>query len=153
MNKIKEFFKSIYRKLVEIDGSPQRVALGFGMGVFLGIFPGTGPVAALALAVLFRLNKAAALLGSVITNTWISIIAFAFSIKVGAWIFGLQWEDIQGKFNALMKNFSWNTLGDPAVLEILKPIAVGFVVVGIIFGIIGYFCALLLLKLRKKAPG
>lgn len=50
---IRESFRSIYLKLFQINDTPQRIALGVGLGVFTGIIPGAGPIAALFLAMLF----------------------------------------------------------------------------------------------------
>ena len=43
INKKKAFFHVLYEKLVKIDDTPQRVALGFGVGIFIGNLPGVGP--------------------------------------------------------------------------------------------------------------
>ena len=37
-------------KLLGINDSPHRIALGIGLGLFLGVLPGTGVIAALAVA-------------------------------------------------------------------------------------------------------
>jgi len=69
MNKFRGFFQLLYLKLIKINDTPQKIAFGFGLGVFSGIFPGTGPLAALFLALILRANRASALLGSLLTNT------------------------------------------------------------------------------------
>jgi uncharacterized protein (DUF2062 family) len=93
-HKISHFFRLLYIKLFKINDSPQRIALGLGLGVFLGIIPGTGPLAALFLALLFRVNRASALLGSLLTNTWLSIVTFLLAIKVGSFIMRLNWQSV-----------------------------------------------------------
>ncbi|MDD5669514.1 MAG: DUF2062 domain-containing protein, partial [Candidatus Omnitrophica bacterium] len=70
-NKLARFFKFIYLKIFRINDTPRKIAFGFGLGVFLGILPGTGPVASVIVAAFLHANKAAALLGSLITNTWL----------------------------------------------------------------------------------
>jgi len=79
--KIVRFLKIIYRKLVIINDTPQKIAQGFGLGVFLGVLPFFGPIAALVLSSLFRMNKAAAILASLLTNSWISVVTFLLSVK------------------------------------------------------------------------
>jgi uncharacterized protein (DUF2062 family) len=37
-NRLQRFFKFLYLKLFRINDSPQRIALGFGAGAFMGIF-------------------------------------------------------------------------------------------------------------------
>ena len=65
----------LFDKLFKINDTPQKIALGFGLGVFAGIFPGTGPVAAILLAYVFRANRASALFGSLFTNTWLNSVS------------------------------------------------------------------------------
>ena len=66
----------IFDKLFKINDSAEKIALGVGLEVFSGLMPGTGPTAALFLAFIFRANRAAALLGSMLTNTWLSVVTF-----------------------------------------------------------------------------
>ncbi|MCX5710510.1 MAG: DUF2062 domain-containing protein [Candidatus Omnitrophica bacterium] len=132
MKKIKAFFKSLYLKLFKIDDSPQKVALGFGLGVFLGIFPGTGPIAALFLSLLLRVNRPASLIGCLLTNTWISFVAFILAIKCGALLFGMHWQDIRN-----------------APIKFIFPVAMGYVLIGLVFGFIAYLATLFLIKYFK----
>ena len=151
--KIKAFFSGLYAQLVKMDDSPRRIALGFGVGVFLGILPGTGPIAALALAFVFKINKAAALLGSVLTNTWLSVVTFVLSIKIGSAILGVQWAQVQHQARALMDHFSWQALFDVSLLNILKPLLIGYAVVGFVCGCAAYALVLVLLKKHRGHAG
>jgi len=92
--RISRFFKAVYLRLFRINDTPQKIALGLGLGVFMGVLPGTGPVAALALAFLLKVNRASALLGSVLTNTWLSIPVFLLSLRVGASFAGINYQDL-----------------------------------------------------------
>ena len=144
--KIKIFFIGLYTQLVKMDDSPQRIALGFGVGIFLGILPGTGPIAALALAFIFRINKAAALLGSVLTNTWLSVATFVLAIRIGAGLLGLHWAAVQLQAQDLVNHFSWKALCDASVGNILKPLLLGYAVVGLMCGVMAYLAALFILR-------
>ena len=146
MTKILDACSSIFK----IDDSPQRIALGFGIGVFLGILPGTGPFAALALAFIFRINKAAALLGSVLTNTWLSVVTFVLALKIGAMITGVHWADIQAQAHGLMDHFSWKTLFDASLAGILKPLLIGYAVVGFLCGVLAYLAILIFLVFFRR---
>lgn len=79
-------FKYLYLKLFRTNDTPQRIAFGLGIGVFLGIMPGAGPLAALIAATFLRANRAAAIAGAFLTNTWTSFLIFILSVKVGAGI-------------------------------------------------------------------
>jgi len=83
------FFKVLYLKLFRIDDSPHKIALGFGLGVFLGVMPGMGLIAALAIAIIIKVNRIAALLGSILTNTWLSIPVFFLAVRTGSAVTGV----------------------------------------------------------------
>ena len=101
MKKNLSLFNLFYERLFKINDSPQKIALGLGLGVFAGILPGTGPLAALFLAFIFRANRASALLGSLATNTWISFVTFVLAIKIGSAILEVSWLDVQAGWKKL----------------------------------------------------
>ena len=37
-------WKQFYQRFTNINDSPQRIAAGFGVGIFFGILPGAGPL-------------------------------------------------------------------------------------------------------------
>jgi len=129
---IRRFFKFIYLKLFRIHDTPQRIALGLGLGVFLGILPGTGPIAALFLALLLRLNRAASLLGSLLTNTWLSLATFLLSIQVGSGIMGTDWHEAQKNWIYLLKNFRFRDLWQLATLKIICPVIIGYFIIAFV---------------------
>ncbi len=101
-HKIKEWIKSHYRNILGINDSPHRTALGLGLGVFLGNFPSMGPLAAVTAAFLFKANRAAALIGSLLTNTWMSLVTLGFSVQLGSLLRGsnqteihMQWQQFK----------------------------------------------------------
>lgn len=142
MEKAARFFRTIYLKLFRINDSPQRIAIGLGLGVFSGVLPGTGPVVALFLAFIFRTNRAAALLGSILTNTWLSIPVFLVAIKAGAMLTGLKYQDVRGQWDLFMKDFHWDQLLSLSACKIIGPILVGYLAVSLCMGILSYLMAL-----------
>ncbi len=149
-NKFLRSIKFIYHKIFRINDSPQRIALGFGLGVFLGILPGTGPLASLVLATLFCVNRASALLGSVLTNTWLSFITFLASIKIGSFFLGLEWQRVKTGWEGLITNFSWRSLLDISSFQIILPVALGYLVIGLISGALAYLIVIIILIFRKR---
>lgn len=149
MNKIKSFFQNIYKQILGMDDSPHHVALGFGVGVFLGILPFTGVVAAVALAVIFKFNRAAALLGSVITNTWLSVVTFFIAGRIGCVILGYDWESIVSQAKHVIFHFTWDGLFKTATLEILAPLFLGYLIIGALCGLLSYWIILTVLKKRE----
>ena len=149
--KIFDFFRSIYRKIVLIDDTPQKVSLGFGLGVFLGIFPGAGPIAAFFLAAIFKINKASALIGCLLTNTWISVVTFLLSVKAGAAIMHLEWQDLYQQYQLAFKDFRLPDLFKFSVLKIIMPLALGYIIIGLLCGLSAYLIIITALKLTKTA--
>ena len=150
-SKFANFFVSIYEKLFKIDDTPQRIALGFGLGVFLGIFPGTGPVAAIFLAVLFRLNRAAALIGSLLMNTWSSIIVLFLAFQLGSLVMRVRWQNISGDWSSFQKAFRWMDLFKFSTLKVALPVIIGYIIIGLVFGFFAYLITLIVIKKIKKA--
>jgi uncharacterized protein len=136
--KVSKFFKLIYLKLLRINDSPQKIALGFGLGVFVGVMPGTGPIAALVCAFIFRANRASALLGSLITNTWLSLIFLLLSIKTGSFLLRLNPEVVAGDWQTFIKHFSWAQLFQASARSIVIPIAIGYFFISLYAGILAY---------------
>ncbi len=145
-NKISAFFKSIYTKLFEINDTPQKIALGLGLGVFLGIIPGTGPIAALFMAWILRLNQASALLGSLLTNTWLSIVTLLISIKVGSMLMGLNWQKVQQDWFLFLNQSNWLNLFKISVIKIIFPVLVGYFIVAICLGFVVYLITVVILS-------
>ena len=149
-NRLARFFKFLYLKLFRINDSPQKIALGFGLGIFLGILPGTGPIASLAAAFVLRVNRASALLGSLLTNTWLSFVTFALAVKIGSAVLGVSWQETSGQINRLIKHFHWKDLFNVSILKIALPLIIGYLIISFCLGLIAYLVALLILKLKKN---
>ncbi len=151
--KIKEFLKHAYEKIVLINDTPHRIAGGVALGVFLGILPGAGPLASLVLAYIFQVNRAAALAGSLLTNSWFSVVTFVLAVKIGAWLTGSSWKQIYNDCKNLFDNLHWDRIFDGSTWPILKPLLFGYAAIGIIAGAVVYVCSRAILsqyRLRKK---
>ncbi|MDD3906094.1 MAG: DUF2062 domain-containing protein [Candidatus Omnitrophica bacterium] len=144
------FFRLIYEKLVKIDDTPQKIASGFGIGVFAGVLPMAGPIAAVFLAVLFKVNRAAALLAALITNTWISFVIFLFSVKIGAFIFGVDGSAIQLQWAELLKDFHLSGLFKLSAMRIALPVITGYLVMALFSAGTAYVMILTVMKFIKN---
>jgi len=149
MKKIKRFFNLLYIKLFKINDSPQKIALGLGLGVFSGILPGTGPLAALFLAFCLRANRASALIGSLLTNTWLSFATFLLAIKLGSGLFGISWQQLYLDWVYFLKGFNWSVLFKLSILKIILPVLVGYLLIAFCLGLIVYLTTLLALVVLK----
>jgi len=143
---LKKIINFIYIKLFKINDSAPKIALGVGLGVFAGLLPGTGPAAAVFLALIFKANRAAALLGSLLTNTWLSVVTFILAIKVGSVILKLDWQQLQQKAQVLINDFSWAKFFKLSFLDVFLPVITGYIVIGFILGLVSYLITLLIIK-------
>ena len=86
--------KDLVRKLLHIEDTPERTALAFSIGIFLGFSPflGLHTLVGLAVAFLFGLNRVAILLG-VWTNTpWWIVPFYMIATWVGMGVTGFRME-------------------------------------------------------------
>ncbi|HBU70058.1 MAG TPA: hypothetical protein DEE98_06690 [Elusimicrobia bacterium] len=87
---LKEKIKNYWHKLLHSNDSPHKVALGFSVGAFLGVFPtfGAGTVLAVALCAVFRLNYVSAIAGSfIVMNPLTTPFFWGLSALAGGLIF------------------------------------------------------------------
>jgi uncharacterized protein (DUF2062 family) len=129
-----------YWRLVRLRGQPEALARGIACGVFAGLFPffGSQTLLAVLLAFLFRGNKILALVGPWISNPLTSVPIYAFNFYVGKWLLNdhtptdINWH-------------SWEDIKELGI-EIIWPLFVGCVVVGLVCAIISYFLGLWLIR-------
>ncbi|MDD5614339.1 MAG: DUF2062 domain-containing protein [Candidatus Omnitrophica bacterium] len=159
--KIQLIWHLIYNKLFRTNDSPQKIAIGVGLGIFSGIIPGTGPIFSLFLAFIFRVNRAAAVLGSLLTNTWLSFLTFFLAIKIGSAILRLSWQTVYSELKGLTGNFSFIDILRSSTQHILLPLFLGYCIIALFLGIIGYLGSLTIIysvrsnqqtKKEKKCP-
>jgi len=136
----------LFTKLFKINDSAQKIALGVGLGVFSGLIPGTGPAAALFFAFVFRANRAAALLGSILTNTWLSVITFILAIKLGSITLNMHWQEVHQKAQGLIRDFHWASLFKLSFLDVLLPVIVGYLIIGLFLGVFSYLVVLIIIR-------
>jgi uncharacterized protein len=142
------------RVLLQMDDSPHHIALAFGIGVWLAFFPILGIHTGLALliAYLFRLNRAALLVGVYISNPWTVAPLYMAGTVVGCEIFGVS--------SAELTHIDWSLHGRAfyrALIETLRPYVWPFVVgntlLGVLGGIAGYVVLREVLERRRgQAP-
>jgi hypothetical protein len=158
-------------KLMHINDSPHRIAMGVAIGLFIAWTPTVGfhIVLALALALLLRANKIAALV-SIWINNPITMIPMFYSGyvlgKVSSNVFTgtgeltrAQMFDLFHQFDALGSVFTnfhrpefWRAILD-MLLKVGLDLWIGCVIIGIVSAVIGYFGAYgLILWHRRRNP-
>ncbi len=150
-NNILRLLKLIYLKLFRINDSPQKIALGLAVGVFLGILPGTGPIAALCAAFILRINRASALIGSLLVNTWTNILTFLLAIKIGSAIMKLDWQKVYKESLSIFNNFRFVNLFKLPILKIIYPALIGYLIIGVIAALFVYLISLVILSRARRA--
>ena len=127
---IPRWLRYVYLKVVRIDDSPEKVARGFAFGVIIGIFPtfGLGLIIAAFAAGPLRINKAAAIIGTLIMNPWTSPFFWALSFLSGSLMMGYGLADTLGLYDRIKAEpGSWKPLlGD----RLLVPYIIGNIVLG-----------------------
>lgn len=148
---MKQKFKELRDKLLGINDSPHRIALGIGLGLFLGVFPGTGAIASIVGAFILRANKTAALAAALLVNTWINVVTFPLAVAIGAFILRIDPKIIVEDWSKLTGNFTWNALWELLLRNTILVLLAGYTLMGLALGLAGYFLTYALIrKIRKK---
>lgn len=95
------------RKVLSLRASPHQIALGFAIGVFIGIFPtfGLGGVFIIALATFWKFNVPAAIAGTLMGNPLFAPLWIALSCL----LMGISPSEIKlpkEPFHEILKHYS-----------------------------------------------
>ena len=84
--------KDLIKKLLHIEDTPERTALAYSIGIFLGFSPFLGfhTLMGLAIAFLFNLNRVAILLGVWSNTPWWIVPYYTIATWVGMWVTGFR---------------------------------------------------------------
>ena len=155
-------WRDLARWLIRLRGSPEAIALGVAIGVFVAFTPTIGfqTVIALILATFLNANRPAAVVLVWITNPLTIFPCFALTYWVGSLIWpGASSANvsqvIRGAMAAIAKHDFWEMYDQFAVFvgigrDILIPLLVGGVMVGIAFGGVGYFLTLRSIRAYRR---
>lgn len=95
-------FRGLFKKLLQIEDTPERTALAFSIGIFLGFSPflGLHTLTGLAIAFLFRLNRVAVLLGVWSNTPWWLVPYYTLATWVGMQVFQfrIDWATLERMF-------------------------------------------------------
>jgi uncharacterized protein (DUF2062 family) len=147
----KKIISFLFVKLFKINDSAQKIALGVGLGVFSGLIPGSGPAAALFLAFVFRANRAAALLGSILTNTWLSVVTFILAIRIGSILLNRHGQEVYQKAQGLIHDFHWVSFFKLSFLDVALPVIIGYFILGLFLGLISYLVVFLIIRRSSRS--
>jgi len=126
----------IYRRFLKIRGNPHEIALGFALGLFVGMTPFMGfqtPIA-IFFAALFQWNKISSAVGVWISNPVTAPVIYGITYFVGAKITGLS---ISENFNCIREITVLGLL--KSTPEMLIAMVIGGIITGIPIAVTGYF--------------
>ena len=131
--------KKAYERFLKIRGHPREIALGFALGLLVGMTPfmGLHTVVAVAVAALLKWNKISAAISVWITNAVTAPIIYSVSYLVGAWLMGIE-KAFQLKDIKSISAIHELILKTP---EIVWAMMVGGMVIGLPLAVTGYYVA------------
>jgi uncharacterized protein (DUF2062 family) len=145
-------FKKFISRFFLIDDTPQKVAGGAALGMFMGIFPGEGVLSTLFFATIFRLNRLAATAGVLAFNMWTTLLLLTPSAVIGGFLFRKNYGNLVNEFNQV---YHLGTVREIILFSLsffsksALPILSGFLITAGIVSIGFYFLLLFILK-RKR---
>jgi uncharacterized protein len=129
--------KKVYTRFLKIRGEPKEIALGFSVGILVGMTPAMGfhTVIAVFFATLFKLNKVSAAMAVWITNPFTAPFIYSMNYLVGAKAMGLT------RAYRLSDELSSSTFIEmiKKTPEIFKAMTIGGLIIGIPLSLIGYY--------------
>jgi uncharacterized protein len=140
--------------VLRLDDAPWRVALALAIGVFISCTPfyGLQTVLSLAVATIFRLNRAVTVTGTWLNLPWFAPILYGFALRIGAFVLpDLHGADL-GEMTELLQMAATLSVSD--MLDLLGSLSlallIGTAAVGTVAGAVTYVAAILLLRRRQR---
>ena len=135
------FFRLIRRKMVRDPLPPEDVAAGWALGMFVGCSVpfGLQLIVSVPLAMMMRVSKVGATLGTFITNPLTIWIIYPAQTMAMGWLLGrdFSWDYILKAMRGVAKNSDWKTLlslsGDVVVCFLLGGLALAIILTPITY--------------------
>ena len=151
MGKLRKKLKRVYIRIVAAKGSPQQVAAGLALGVFLGMAVpwGLQIAAAVVAATILNVARVPAVIGVNVTNLLTIGFLYPLAWRIGNWVLkpftgGSQPID-WGKMEHTLRTFLGLAGG------VLLRMTIGGILMGVVFAVITYFLTLWgLVRFREK---
>jgi len=138
---IKDFIK----RLLHVDDTPERTALAYSIGIFLGFSPllGLHTLVGLTIAFLFGLNRPAILLGVWTNSPWWLVPFYMVATWIGMWVTGfwIDWATLKQIFQSgvdqgfMNLNF-WNCVASQR--GFFLSFGIGSIILCTLLGLIAY---------------
>lgn len=144
-------FRRTLQVLLHVEDTPHRIALAFGIGVWVAFCPllGAHTLMALGIAFAFRLSRVAILLGAYINNPWTLAPLYLAGTVVGCVLLGVSTEGLAA--------VDWGKEGTEFYAHLLAslrpylwPFLLGNTVLGVAGGFLGYSLLRRVLERRRR---
>ena len=155
MSRIRRAFVARLGAVLRLDDPPWRVALALAVGVFISCTPfyGLQTLLSLAVATIFRLNRAVTVTGAWLNLPWFAPIVYGFALRIGALVLpdlhGADVAEIAGLLQAAP------ALSMADMLDLFRSVSlallIGTAAVGIVAGAFTYIAAFVLLRRRRHS--
>ncbi|MDM8550579.1 DUF2062 domain-containing protein [Desulfobacterales bacterium HSG2] len=136
-DKLSRTLKKAYERLIRIRGHPREIALGFALGIFVGMSPTLGFQMAIAVcfAALLKWNKVSAALGVWISNPVTAPVIYSVTYLIGAKLLGIsKVDDVSGNLDSTTI-YEWVSNAP----EIVWALTVGGVIAGLPLAVFAYY--------------
>jgi uncharacterized protein len=145
--------RGILRAILHVQDTPHRIALAFGLGVFIAFSPLLGLHTGLALGVafVFRLSRVAILAGAWTNNPWTLAPMFMAGTALGCGMLGVAPESLEAIDWSLQGRAFYTALWE-GVRPLLLPFVIGNTVLGVIAGALSYLVVRSVLERRALTP-
>jgi uncharacterized protein len=144
------------RTLLRLSDSPSKIALALAVGVFISCTPfyGLQTLLSLAIATVFRLNKAATVTGAWFNLPWFAPFVYGLALHIGALIVpDPQGLDAAALAELLRTSSSFSVTNALWLLQdVSVALLIGTSVVGAAAAVVTYVLALVLIR-RRRARG
>jgi uncharacterized protein len=144
--------RQMVRLLLHLEDTPNRVALAFGIGLFIAFFPllGIHTGLALVIALIFRLSRVALLAGAWVNNPWTLAPMYTAGTLVGCALLGVSPEGLAEVDWSLHGRAFYVALWE-GLRPFVLPFVVGNLVLGALSGLLAYLVLRLILERRRPA--
>jgi uncharacterized protein len=143
-----------FESFLHLDDTPRRIALAFGIGVYIAFHPllGLHTLMGLAIAFAFRLSRAAMLAGCYVNNPWTLAPIYVAGTSLGCWLLGVPMGAVRHiEWDLANRDFYHLLL--VSLRPYLWPYVVGNTVLGVAAGFAAYVSLRWTLERRARRHG
>lgn len=155
LNRIRRALGARLGAVLRLDDPPWRVALALAVGVFISCTPfyGLQTLLSLAVATVFRLNRAVTVTGAWLNLPWFAPLVYGFALRIGALVLpDLHGADVAEIAELLQAS---SALSASDMLDLVRNVSlallIGTAAVGTVAGAFTYVTAFVLLRRRRAA--